>query len=309
MIDEFAYRKARDDEPKRSYFKLSQRIDSFRVWTDLKGPLLTHSRRVFGGGGMLPRVGALAGTGATADASREPGPIPASGDAGDVTAGREGSGAPGGGREPSHGEPGAPRYRPALKRAADIALSATGLVVLAPLLLGIALTIKATSRGPVLFRQARYGRDGELFTILKFRTMYTDRCDLSGVAQTRKDDPRITPIGRFLRCSSFDEFPQLWNVLRGDMSLVGPRPHVPNMLAAGVPYEEFHPHYMRRHSVRPGITGLAQVNGCRGETVEEQAARMRLAYDLQYVENFSNRRDIQILAKTLWSEFVTGRGY
>ncbi|ADZ71471.1 sugar transferase [Polymorphum gilvum] len=213
------------------------------------------------------------------------------------------------GRSVAGSAPKAPRLRPAVKRTVDIAGSSAGLVLLSPLLLGIAVAVKASSRGPVIFRQARYGLDGKLFYTLKFRSMYVDRQDASGVAQTRKNDPRVTPVGRFLRQSNFDELPQLWNVLKGDMSLVGPRPHVPGMLAAGVPYEQFDSAYMDRHKVKPGITGLAQVNGFRGETTEDYAARMRLHYDLQYVAGYSNRLDLKILFRTFWQEFLGGSGY
>ncbi|MFN4009589.1 MAG: sugar transferase [Pannonibacter sp.] len=199
--------------------------------------------------------------------------------------------------------------RPALKRTLDIAGSATGLLLLSPMFVGIAAAIKFGSPGPVIFRQARYGRNGELFYALKFRSMYVATQDATGIAQTRKNDPRITPIGRFLRRSNFDELPQLWNVLKGEMSLVGPRPHVPGMLAAGVPYEEFDPRYMDRHQVRPGITGLAQVNGFRGETTEEYHARMRVNYDLEYIRTQSTRQDIKILFQTVWREFTKGTGY
>ncbi|MFD1694347.1 sugar transferase [Roseibium aestuarii] len=200
-------------------------------------------------------------------------------------------------------------YRLPLKRTLDVAGAIGGLVMLSPLLVIVAATIRVTSPGPVLFKQLRYGLNGELFTVLKFRTMHLAQTDESGVQQTQKNDPRVTPIGRFLRRSSFDELPQLWNVLRGDMALVGPRPHVPNMLAAGVRYEDFDHRYMNRHKVRPGITGLAQVNGYRGETTDAHAARMRLRYDLEYVDGYSNRKDIEILFKTVWREFFRGSGY
>ena len=197
----------------------------------------------------------------------------------------------------------------ALKRALDVFGAATGLFLLLPLFALIALAIKLTSRGPVFFRQARYGLNGETFTVLKFRTMYSHLCDRSGVAQTVVNDARVTLVGNFLRRSNFDELPQLINVLKGDMSLVGPRPHVPGMLAAGVPYEEFDPRYMLRHKVRPGITGLAQVNGFRGETKEDYAAHMRLEHDLLYIESQSFVLDLKIIAETFLREFFFGNGY
>ena len=208
----------------------------------------------------------------------------------------------------AHETGGAKQSRP-LKRVIDVVGASTAVGLLSPLLLGLAITIKVTSKGPVFFRQERHGKNGEVITVLKFRSMYVDQCDLSGVQQTVKNDPRVTPVGRFLRRSNFDELPQLFNVIRGDMSLVGPRPHVPGMLAAGVPYEEFDKRYHARHVVRPGITGLAQVNGFRGETKEARAARMRLHYDLAYVEQQSPLLDLKIMVGTVVREFFKGRGY
>ncbi|MBN9669380.1 sugar transferase [Labrenzia aggregata] len=195
------------------------------------------------------------------------------------------------------------------KRLFDFSGAATGLLVLLPLLAAIAIAVKATSRGPVFFRQKRYGLDGSPFTVLKFRTMFVHLCDETGVDQTVENDPRITLIGNFLRKSNFDELPQLLNVLKGEMSLVGPRPHVPGMLAAGVPYEDFDERYMDRHKVRPGITGLAQVRGYRGETKERFAARMRLEYDLEYVDRQTLGLDIKIILDTITREFLKGNGY
>ena len=196
-----------------------------------------------------------------------------------------------------------------LKRLVDVTGAGAAIVLLSPLLIGIAAAIKVNSKGPIFFRQKRHGKDGNLFTILKFRTMHAEKCDPTGVQQTVKGDCRITFIGRFLRHSNFDELPQLVNVLRGEMSLVGPRPHVPGMLAAGVPYEEFDPRYMTRHIVHPGITGLAQVEGYRGETKDPELARKRLEFDLAYIESQSVWLDIKILYKTIIREFLRGNGY
>lgn len=203
---------------------------------------------------------------------------------------------------------GSPR-RNRLKRLMDVAGAGTAIILLSPLLIGIAIAVKANSKGPVYFRQQRHGLNGKIFTILKFRTMYAEKCDPTGVEQTVKDDYRITIVGRFLRKSNFDELPQLINVLRGEMSLVGPRPHVPGMLAAGVPYEEFDPRYMDRHSVTPGITGLAQVEGYRGATKDPEAALKRLEHDLAYIESQSFWLDVKILGKTIVREFFRGNGY
>ncbi|MHA7773952.1 sugar transferase [Roseibium sp. M-1] len=196
-----------------------------------------------------------------------------------------------------------------LKKLLDLTGATAGLILLFPLFVAIAVAIKLTSRGPVFFRQARYGLNGAPFEVLKFRTMHNDLCDRSGVSQTVENDPRVTFVGAFLRKSNFDELPQLINVLRGDMSLVGPRPHVPGMLAAGMPYEVFDPRYMDRHRVLPGITGLAQVNGFRGETREAYAARMRLEHDLAYVRQHSVVLDVKILFVTVVKEFFSGNGY
>jgi len=197
----------------------------------------------------------------------------------------------------------------ALKRLVDIVGAAVGLILLAPLLITVAVMIKMTSAGPVFFRQDRTGLGNKTFEILKFRSMYTDRCDVSGVAQTVAGDARITPIGRVLRKTNIDELPQLINVLRGDMSLVGPRPHVPGMLAAGVPYEELVIGYERRHAMRPGITGLAQASGLRGPTTEVEPSVMRVAKDMEYVRTFSIWLDIRILFRTVVNELLGGNGF
>ncbi|KZM51400.1 sugar transferase [Labrenzia sp. OB1] len=195
------------------------------------------------------------------------------------------------------------------KRSLDLAGATLGLVMLIPLFALIAIAIKSSSRGPVFFLQQRHGLNGALFTVIKFRTMHLHMCDNSGISQTVENDPRVTWVGKFLRSSNFDELPQLFNVLKGDMSLVGPRPHVPGMIAAGVPYEVFDPRYMSRHQVRPGLTGLAQVNGFRGETKDRHSARMRLEHDLKYIERQSFPLDVKILADTIVQEFFKGSGY
>jgi lipopolysaccharide/colanic/teichoic acid biosynthesis glycosyltransferase len=197
----------------------------------------------------------------------------------------------------------------AAKRAVDIVGAAIGLVLLSPLLIAVAAIIKFTSPGPVFFRQERTGLNNKPFEILKFRSMYSDRCDLSGVAQTTACDPRITPIGRIIRKTNIDELPQLFNVLKGDMSLVGPRPHVPGMLAAGVRYEDLVIGYERRHAMRPGITGLAQANGLRGPTTEVEPAVMRVVRDIEYIRDFSIWLDIRILYRTVVNEIIRGNGF
>jgi polysaccharide biosynthesis protein PslA len=194
------------------------------------------------------------------------------------------------------------------KRAFDIVVASTALLFLAPLLVAVAIAIKVNSPGPVLFFQHRYGFRNRFFRIYKFRTMRNDACDIRGVKQTVQGDPRITKIGNFLRKTSLDEIPQLINVIRGDMSLVGPRPHVPGMLAAELLYEDLVPYYFQRHSARPGITGLAQVSGCRGSTTEPNRAISRIDYDLDYIEKWSLRMDIAIIGRTIRKEFLSGSG-
>jgi len=166
----------------------------------------------------------------------------------------------------------------------------------------IALAIKLTSSGPALYRQKRVGRDGTVFDCLKFRTMRADAEADSGPTWAGDNDPRITPLGRFLRFSRLDEIPQLWNVLKGDMSLVGPRPERPEFvdwLNREIPY------YYLRHTIRPGITGWAQVRYKYGSTVED--AKEKLRYDLFYIKNFSPGLDLLILLQTI-KIILLGRG-
>lgn len=195
-----------------------------------------------------------------------------------------------------------------LKRAMDIVGASFALIVLGPLMLAVALAVKWTSPGPALFCQEREGLNGETFVIYKFRSMRVDAGDASGVAQTTANDARLTPIGAFIREKSFDELPQLLNVLKGDMSLVGPRPHVPGMLAAGQLYKTLVPDYDRRHQMRPGITGWAQCKGFRGPTTDAAVAISRVEHDIEYIENFSVFLDIKIILMTLRTEFLTGSG-
>ncbi len=195
------------------------------------------------------------------------------------------------------------------KRFIDIVVSATAIVALFPLFLMIALAIRLDSRGEVIFSQARWGKDGKIIRIFKFRSMQKDLCDETGVNQTRKDDPRITRVGAILRKTNLDELPQLFNILRGDMSLVGPRCHAIGMLAVGQLYEHLVPEYHRRHVMRPGLTGLAQMHGFRGPTDTEYKARTRVAYDLHYLANFSLLLDLRIMVGTLINEIRGGKGF
>jgi putative colanic acid biosynthesis UDP-glucose lipid carrier transferase len=181
-----------------------------------------------------------------------------------------------------------------VKAALDRVAAALLLLLLSPLLVAVALTIRLDSPGPVLFRQPRHGHDGRVFDVLKFRTMrVTERAP---ARQATREDPRITRIGRALRRTSIDELPQLINVLRGEMSLVGPRPHP---VALNDAYADRLHAFMQRHRVKPGMTGWAQVNGYRGETDTLEKMRKRLEHDLYYIENWSLLLDLRILALTL----------
>ena len=186
-----------------------------------------------------------------------------------------------------------------IKRAFDIFVASAALIALSPLLLLTAAAIALTSKGPVLFKQTRFGRDHLPFTLYKFRSMYVDRQDLSGIAHTVEDDPRVTSVGRFIRRWYIDELPQIINVLKGDMAIVGPRAQVMGMRAVGVDYEDLVPNYRARHAVRPGITGLAQVRGYRGEIRSAEQAIARVDADLEYIRRATVWLDVKIVALTV----------
>jgi len=189
-----------------------------------------------------------------------------------------------------------------LKRGFDLVFGALALAGALPVMLAVALAVRLTSRGPVLYRQERMGLDGRRFAMLKFRTMRLDAEAEAGPQWARPDDPRRTPVGAVLRRFSLDELPQLVNVLRGEMSLVGPRPERPSFV------EEFRrrvPGYMLRHKVKAGITGWAQINGWRGNTSIEK----RIEYDLYYIERWSLGFDLAILVRTLWLGFRNRNAY
>jgi exopolysaccharide biosynthesis polyprenyl glycosylphosphotransferase len=181
----------------------------------------------------------------------------------------------------------------------DKVVSALLLLLFAPLMMIIALLIKLDSRGPVFFIQDRFGFNNSVIRVFKFRTMDAERCDASGAQHTIYNDPRVTRVGRVLRALSLDELPQLFNVLIGDMSLIGPRPHPINMRAGGTLYGDAVEEYVQRHRVKPGITGWAQVNGCRGEIETMDQARARVQYDLYYIEHWSIWLDLKTLALTV----------
>ncbi len=183
----------------------------------------------------------------------------------------------------------------ALKRAEDLLLGSLFLVLAAVPMLGLAIGVKLTSNGSVFFRQKRYGLNGRVVEVLKFRTM-TSSDDGANVPQARRDDARVTPFGRFLRSTSLDELPQLLNVLAGQMSLVGPRPHA---VAHNEQYRRLVHGYMLRHKIKPGITGWAQVNGLRGETDTLEKMQQRVEHDLEYLRNWSLWFDLRILLATV----------
>jgi len=193
-------------------------------------------------------------------------------------------------------------FNSVVKRAIDIAMSAAALTVLALPFWLVAVLVKLTSRGDVFYRQERMGLDGKPFMIYKFRSMYDGAEAETGPVWTIERDPRRTPVGKLLRRSNIDELPQLWNVLKGDMSIVGPRPERPLFVAQ---FKDRIPQYMLRHKVKAGITGWAQVNGWRGNTSIEK----RIEYDLYYIENWSVRLDLKIMWLTLLRGFFHKHAY
>lgn len=193
-----------------------------------------------------------------------------------------------------------------LKAVQDYVLGTLILLLISPVMLGIALAIKFTSKGPVLYQQLRHGWNGEEIWIYKFRSMVVHAEQHGQVTQAQKSDARITPLGAFLRRTSLDELPQFINVLQGRMSIVGPRPHA---LAHNDYYKLLVPGYMLRHKVKPGITGWAQVNGFRGETDTLDKMEKRVEYDLQYIENLSLGMDLKIIVATVFKGFVHKNAY
>jgi len=189
-----------------------------------------------------------------------------------------------------------------VKRGIDVAISAAALLLLAIPLGLVAALVRLTSRGPIFYRQERMGLDGKSFTIVKFRSMTDDAERDTGPVWTQRNDPRVTAFGRFLRRSNIDELPQLWNVLRGDMSIVGPRPERPHFVEQ---FKHRIPQYMLRHKVKAGLTGWAQVNGWRGNTALEK----RIEYDLYYIENWSVSLDLKIMWLTLTKSFFHKHAY
>ncbi len=185
------------------------------------------------------------------------------------------------------------------KRTMDLAVATVALILAAPVLLLTAAAIKLDSTGPIFFAQVRLGRGNKQFKILKFRSMKVQATDPTGARSTSRDDDRITRVGRFIRATSLDELPQLFNVLKGDMSIVGPRPHALGSLAGDKLFWEVSQKYWLRHKLKPGITGLAQVRGFRGATHEQSDLEHRLQADLEYIEGWQLWRDIIIIFNTL----------
>jgi Undecaprenyl-phosphate glucose phosphotransferase len=190
------------------------------------------------------------------------------------------------------------------KEIEDRVLGAAILALISPLMLLIALLIKLDSRGPVLFRQKRYGFNNQIIDVWKFRTMYSDMTDADASQLTRRNDPRVTRLGAFLRRSSLDELPQFINVMRGEMSIVGPRPHALAAKAGVLLYQDAVKYYDARHRVKPGITGWAQVNGWRGETDTIEQIKKRVEHDLYYIEHWSILLDLQIILRTIVGGFT-----
>jgi lipopolysaccharide/colanic/teichoic acid biosynthesis glycosyltransferase len=198
-----------------------------------------------------------------------------------------------------------PGFWPAfLKRVVDIVGSFIALILLLPVLIGAGIAIRLETDGPLIYRQWRTGRAGQPFEVLKLRTMHFQNCDPSGERQTIRHDPRITRVGRWLRRTSIDELPQLVNVLRGEMSLVGPRAHPVHMKIEGRDFADAVKNYRVRHRVRPGITGWAQVNGSRGSIDKLEGAQRRVELDLFYVHNMSLLLDVYIVIRTIFGGFL-----
>jgi exopolysaccharide biosynthesis polyprenyl glycosylphosphotransferase len=195
------------------------------------------------------------------------------------------------------------------KRCIDLLFSAIILLLFAPIMLAAAIAIRLDSPGPIFFRQSRLGLSNEKIEILKFRTMHVAASDLEAREQTKRDDPRVTRIGKWLRLTSIDELPQLFNVLRGNMSLVGPRPHAVGMRVNDSLCQEISKEYAERHRVKPGITGWAQVCGLRGAVNDPEILRARIEHDIYYIDNWSILFDLKILILTIVVVIRTDNAY
>ncbi len=197
-----------------------------------------------------------------------------------------------------------------MKTIFDRVVGALALLALSPLLLAVAIAVKLDSRGPVFFKQKRYGFNNEPVEVFKFRSMYADKLDFTAAKQVTRGDPRVTRVGRFIRKTSMDELPQLFNVVfKGNLSLVGPRPHAVHAKAADRQYDDVVDGYFARHRVKPGITGWAQINGWRGETDTPIKIQRRVEHDLAYIENWSLFFDMYILLITPFALLKTENAY
>jgi exopolysaccharide biosynthesis polyprenyl glycosylphosphotransferase len=197
-----------------------------------------------------------------------------------------------------------------LKWLFDKIVGAAMLIVLSPILIATAIAVKLGSRGPILFRQKRFGFNNELIEVFKFRSMYVDQTDAYASKLVTRDDPRVTRVGRFIRKTSLDELPQLFNVVfKGNLSLVGPRPHALHAKAEDRLYDQVVDGYFARHKVKPGITGWAQVNGWRGETNTSEKIQRRVEHDLYYIENWSVFFDLYIMALTPFALMKSENAY
>lgn len=196
-----------------------------------------------------------------------------------------------------------------MKRGFDIFFSVLALVLLSPVMIATAIAIKLESKGPVIFRQKRFGFNNEVVEVLKFRSMYVDQADHDARKVVTRNDPRVTRVGRFIRKTSIDELPQLFNVLSGKLSLVGPRPHAVNAHTENRLWDEVVDGYFGRHKVKPGVTGWAQINGWRGEVDRDEKIRARVEHDLYYIENWSLMFDLYILMATPMKLFNTENAY
>ncbi|MEA1674835.1 undecaprenyl-phosphate glucose phosphotransferase [Nitrospirillum sp. BR 11163] len=200
-------------------------------------------------------------------------------------------------------------WRAIAKTVEDRVLAAIILVMISPIMLAIAVAIKLESKGPVFFKQKRHGYNNQLIEVYKFRSMYHHMADANAEKLAQRNDPRITRLGRILRRTSLDELPQFINVLRGEMSIVGPRPHAQSAKAGGLLYRDAVAHYDSRHRMKPGITGLAQVSGWRGETSTVEHIVKRVEHDLRYIETWTVLGDLKIIARTITSSIFTKNAY
>lgn len=195
------------------------------------------------------------------------------------------------------------------KRAFDLVASILAIILFAPLMAVIALAIRLETPGPALFRQKRHGYNNKPIEVLKFRSMYVDKCDPTAIKAVRRGDARVTRVGRFIRRTSLDELPQFFNVLKGELSMVGPRPHALTARTGDIVYDQITEAYSARHKVKPGVTGWAQINGWRGELNSPEKIRARIEHDLYYIENWSLWLDLKIVLLTPWSLVTTKNAY